>query len=1296
MEGGALFLDLSGFTELTGALMELGDSGAEHLSDIINTLFEPLLAEVKRADGFVATFAGDAFTAVFPNRSPDSVAQLGRSLQRVLARNHMQRTPAGEFGIEAKVGVGTGEVQWGIVEGSERSAYFFRGAAIDEAAAAEGHAGPGEVVLGPSAAEKAAESLTLKEVAAGFSKLDSPGGEGGAESFAVDQNESEEEYPTGEDLERLTERYVPLEELPRRAAGEFRWITSVFVSFEAGEGYDAIAEAVTPIVDLSVEYGGYLNLLDFGEKGAVALILFGAPSAHGDDIKRAANFSGALVEQLGEAARAGLAAGTAFTGYVGSSERATYTALGSVVNLSARLAMDAGPGTVVTAGEAVDELESRRTLTEIYSRQFKGFSKELAVYSIGHSEDSRAVETPFVGRETRIRRLTEVAERMLSERECSHYLLGEAGVGKSRIMRHLVAELGEAANSIILETDTILRKSMNSLPRLIRRAFELAGLDVDALEGPTAISRLTAWLEDHEVEAETVEELRRTGSGLLALLGPVAQDSLYAQLDPEARFELTAGAFLALATALSRVQPLLIVADNAHALDADTQTIYARLVSGVVGDRFGVFFVGRGTGGRSPFGIESEVTQEQVTVLEGFSPEEVGKVAANVIQGPVADSLVDFIIHRVGTNPLYVTELTRYLAQNRYLRRGADGYEVSTSEVSLPTEVNALLVARIDSLPRKVKETAQAAAVLGAEFDPIVLEKLVNADEDFDSVLEQGEVAGLWLDNGDGTYRFKQELVRTAMEEMQLSSTMRGLHARAAHLLEQLYPNDPSMNADLAYHFIRADMPERAKATLRAAADYAIENFKNEKALEFLESYQEYAKNFAERITAYRDMASIYELTGRWEKAIDTLTYAVGLSVIVGDLAARARLLTSLGEIYRKQSANKTAIAILDQARKIARDRKEYSTYAEALIYLGRSHWALGDYSTALSHFDEALSTSTEQDDLKLEALALYYQGTVLRDQNKYDKADRNFERSYQLFRQLGDDRLSTYPLYDLGVVRLYQGQIDEAKNYFERALNTYKQIGYLSGASAATLNLGVLRDRRGDFRGAIRYYQEARRIAESINEQLAIGYTLFSIGATQYKVGDNRKALAYLRDAFDILKRLDAKGYFGYVLSYLVSLMARTGNTDRAVRLAYQHHKVTTSVGSDPENGRAIMGLATALEKRPKLGKTSKELLKRIARAHGLDQISPVTLYRRAIELSEPMKYVDTLIPAHFHLAEHLAANGDEESFRHHLRTAFELAVEAKWDRFIMITRKNHGQVLEEMGVDTDVETEEIEGVGE
>ncbi|TVQ38745.1 MAG: hypothetical protein EA384_08420 [Spirochaetaceae bacterium] len=150
--GEPLFLDLSGFTRMTSALMQHKDDGAGTVARIINRVFEPLVEAVEQSGGFVAGFAGDALTAIFPypSNSQTTVAHVALHLLSLLNGLHLQRTAYGEFAIDARIGIGSGLVHWSIVDaGQHRRTYCFRGPA-EGAAAVE--APPDQPIFGREAA----------------------------------------------------------------------------------------------------------------------------------------------------------------------------------------------------------------------------------------------------------------------------------------------------------------------------------------------------------------------------------------------------------------------------------------------------------------------------------------------------------------------------------------------------------------------------------------------------------------------------------------------------------------------------------------------------------------------------------------------------------------------------------------------------------------------------------------------------------------------------------------------------------------------------------------------------------------------------------------------------------------------------------------------------------------------------------------------------------------------------------------------------------------------------------------
>jgi class 3 adenylate cyclase len=135
-----LFVDISGFTPLTERLMQHEKDGAEVLTDVLNHIFSPLVAEVYTQGGFVTTFAGDAFTAVFPLReaaTPQHALAAATFIQDFFARQGRLATRYGQFEMGVKVGLSLGSVHWGILGAHDRYTYFFRGTAVDACARAE-------------------------------------------------------------------------------------------------------------------------------------------------------------------------------------------------------------------------------------------------------------------------------------------------------------------------------------------------------------------------------------------------------------------------------------------------------------------------------------------------------------------------------------------------------------------------------------------------------------------------------------------------------------------------------------------------------------------------------------------------------------------------------------------------------------------------------------------------------------------------------------------------------------------------------------------------------------------------------------------------------------------------------------------------------------------------------------------------------------------------------------------------------------------------------------------------------
>ncbi len=1294
LEAIVLFVDISGFTPLTTTLMSRGKPGAEIISSTLNRIFTPMIETVHEHGGFISGFAGDAFTAVFPSseepaRIPAHSAAAALACQATANKEHIQHTSFGEFSLEISAGLGSGELEWGIV-GSEDTlkSWYFRGEAVEEAVRAEAAADKGEI--------RVTSGLGRALEAAGLS---------------LQEHESERGCPLVPNSARIKTGYLPsagqrydsiaaegvhrqfrpLDDLPFDTLGEFRDVTSVFIAAEAGDNYRDINTTISCVLRSTRAYGGYFDMLDFGDKGCVMLIAFGAPLSRGKDSERALGFSRDVLDSLGYRARIGISRGTVFTGYVGSPERGTYTTLGESVNLAARIAVGNAPqsayadaATMRASGEPISETSSPET------RTLKGYQEPVNVYAVTplqeygtDAHDSETIDSPdadhfLVGRD---KELGELIAWLDTASEADGVSLveitGEAGIGKTALISKTLARIADdRVQTIELRADPILGKSLSLFNNLLPSLCRELGVDLSSERSDSEwISELLEMASG--VDSSTSERLHELADALPVLRGETGGEN-YQNREPRARFEMTVEILVELVRLAARRQPLVLVLDDLHAADEDSIGALERILFDLADERLSVVALYRLTGSDTGLSIRlPEHADRHSILLQPLTRTSLRELATRELGGPASDALADLLSSRVGGNPFYAIEMLSYLKKSGGLRQGSDGHEPSANSPEVPQNILGVLIERIDTYSSDVRRLSSVAAALGLEFSFTALEAIVT-DIDVGEAVSKGVDSGLWYEVDTGKYRFSQPLIREAIISTQLDANNRTVHQQVMHYLKNAYGDDPAYAADIAYHAESANIAGEARTHLWRAFEYARDNFKNAKAVDFLNRYLAQNPRQVHALEAYTQLGAIHEQTGDWEQAADSLTYALGLAQLAESERNKVRVLNQLCRILGRMGKSAAAISAGRQAVFFSEQIADQPELAEGLMGLGRALWTEGRLDEAEKNLERSVDVAARQKDGKTEGLALYYCGVIRRDRNDFKKALELYQRSEERLKAHADSQLATFPVYDMAVLLQYEGDLEKSQDYFEQVLEVYNNTGYRSGASAAVLNLGVLRDRRGDFETAIRYFEQAREIAESIGEQLAIAYTLFSMGATYYKMFENRKALSYLKDSLRIMRSLGAKGYYAFPLSYLAALYSRSKDPERVVSLCSYHLAAVQDVGSDPENGLAILSLARTLYRNPELSDNAERQLQEILRYYNVKERSAEALFLKAIEISEEASYVNTLIPARYHYHRYLAAQGRSEEARPQLQEAYRLAKSATWERFVrtLESRHNNGEL--------------------
>lgn len=388
-EGISVFIDIVGFTALTGGLMKRGKEGAEVISNIINRLYTPLIKKVYRAGGFVSVFAGDSFTALFPSGNMCYIKNMALAIQSNIEsmRNIFDENNKGHD-LNIRIGISSGEVDWGIV-GTTRKAFYFKGKPITESALVIKTIEPGNIAIYGENSKKLMDDKSCKVKEHTYTGI---------------------RASRGRMRHSILEEFVP-DHLPEyEMAGEFRDVTAVFTAFRTFNNHEDIDNFISKILTITGSLGGYPNGLFFDDKGPHMLTLFGAPKSYENNLKRALDYTMKLRNEFGSNVKSGLSRGIAYVGIVGSQRRCTYTSIGDKVNISARLMSNADWDSILISGELETQTAKWYKTAEFASLILKGITNPVSTYNVISPlevREPKLFEGETVGREREITILEE-------------------------------------------------------------------------------------------------------------------------------------------------------------------------------------------------------------------------------------------------------------------------------------------------------------------------------------------------------------------------------------------------------------------------------------------------------------------------------------------------------------------------------------------------------------------------------------------------------------------------------------------------------------------------------------------------------------------------------------------------------------------------------------------------------------------------------------------------------------------------------------------------------------------------
>ncbi len=765
----AVFVDLAGFTTTADQLARHGDHGAEVLAEMMASVFGPLVDAVYDWDGYVTGFSGDAIMAVFEG-APAHAVTAARLIATSVSGAGEHHSPYGTFAISGRVGVGTGTIRWRMRTSPDgrRAVYWVHGDATAAAVAAEDRAETG--------------TLVLDEGLRGLSDAD-PAQPAPA---AVDHS----------DPHPLAHLLHPPEILD--TTDQFRPVVVAFVSVADAARLDSVIEDLFALQD---RFGGRFSV-EVADKGAVLMLVWGAPVAFEGDVERALELLLELHDRHPGLLRSGVSHGVAFAGFAGSPRREEYTVYGSQVNVAARL----------MAGAAVDEIRvtsavMARSGAEMRARplgvhQLKGIADPVAVFAIDPTGDRRP-QVPHVRAVVGRGREMAVLHQALDPLAEGHaagtmVVVGDAGVGKSHLVAATAA--GSGATWLSGRSDPVWRRALGPLAWAVSRHL---GLSRRAPRSTNA-ARLDAFLAERT-------ELGAYRPFLAALVEVVDPGPAYEAVEPAERFRGIQAACVALMADLARSGPTVLLLEDLHWADPETLAFVADLPDRLGDVPFAVVATSRAAG------ILAGALE---VVIDPLGDADVEAFAAEVLSEPVAPTTAAWLAERTGGNPFFVEQILLHLQEQDNLAPGAEGLVVVGGD-DLPPTVGDVVVARLDALPPEVRHAVQTASVVGAELDMDVLEHVLQGPAD--EVCAAAAERGVWNLDGNRRIRFQHSLVRDAAYETLLTVDRTALHARTADAIAAVFEDslEPHRRR-LAHHHWHGGRPFQAARDGVAAARYAL------------------------------------------------------------------------------------------------------------------------------------------------------------------------------------------------------------------------------------------------------------------------------------------------------------------------------------------------------------------------------------------------------------------------------------------------------------------------------------------
>ncbi len=894
--------------------------------------------------------------------------------------------------------------------------------------------------------------------------------------------------------------------------GERKQVTVMFCDMEgytslteklgSEQTYSIMDEVYEILIHKVHDYEGSVNELT----GDGIMALFGAPIALEDAPQRAIRsalaihqeinkFSGRLKQEKGISTfkmRIGIHTGSVIVGTLGNDLRVEFKAVGDTVNLASRMEGLADPGTTYVTEDTFKLTEGFFRFEAFWEKKVKGKKEPVKVYQVIAPSTRRtkfdvSAErglTPFIGREHELELLLDGFQRAKLGKGQAFSIIADAGVGKSRL-------LYEFRKAVANEDVNFLEGKCLSYNRgtAYHPVIDILKSSFDILEGE----------EDFKIREKVKKGLELMGVDetstlpyLLELLSVRDSGIDQISMSPEAKKDRINEAIKRIVLKGSEIRLLIIAFEDLHWIDKSSEDVVKSHLESIPGAKVLLIFTYRPEFVHT-WGAKSY--HNQLTLHRLSNRESLEMLTSILGTTEIEKPLEELILEKTEGVPFFIEEFIKSLKDLKIIEKKNNTYQLikDVRQAAIPSTIQDVIMARVDSLPEKAKEVLQTGSAIEREFSYSLVNRVTGFPEkEFLSCLSALKDSELLYERGvypQSNYIFKHALTREVVYDSILTKKKKELHGNIGKAIEELSKDSLNEHYEvLAEHYFLSENYSKAGEYSRLASKKAEKTASLNDSIGYTRKRITSLERLPQTGDVQKQIIDARTVLGLYMVEMNYHTEAIEAINPILELAIKLNYKRRLGQIYTVMGSYHSmvednypeAFKALEEALKLSEEVKDFVSLVFASYWYGIALGYCGEFEKSGNYFNRALDINMAVKNLwgivvmkcSLAFFSYFHNGKIGLQFETTNDALRIAEES-------GDIYSKAYAYLHHGVSYFGKGLLGEAEKYLQKGAEFCKRINLNSWYGGALFQLGEVYFELGDFPRSKECYENGYRVWE-------------------------------------------------------------------------------------------------------------------------------------------------------------------------------------------------------------------------